>query len=196
MGSTTRYRPALSLVSSWIVLAMLGVLAPQVMASTAEAPSRIFGIYMYDGAGNIARSRSIDTSLLGGATPGADATRAKVFSAEPSSIAPVVAAEAERTVVIGRNMGERVIPYAESNGADWYGGTPRWVPRGLIEKISPSALEKTDLWFNGRWINSEMQAGSRIVDIGEPPGYPPSPFYNMERTRVDGYWNLFKDPQP
>ena len=93
-------------------------------------------------------------------------------------------------------MGERVIPYAESNGADWYGGTPRWVPRGLIEKISPSALEKTDLWFNGRWINSEMQAGSRIVDIGEPPGYPPSAFYNMERTRVDGYWNLFKDPQP
>ena len=127
-----------------------------------------------------------------GAALHAVVARATSTTATPRS----VATEAERTVVIGRNMGERVIPYAESNGADWYGGTPRRVPRGLIEKISPSALEKTDLWFNGRWINSEMQAGSRIVDSGEPPGYPPSPFYNMERTRVDGYWNLFKDPQP
>ena len=93
-------------------------------------------------------------------------------------------------------MADRVIPYAQKNGYDWYKGTPGWVPRGAIEKVSPRALERTDLWFNKRWIKGEMRNGSRIMDIGEPPGYPPSTFYNMERQQVSGYWNYFQDFQP
>lgn len=58
------------------------------------------------------------------------------------------------------------------------------------------ALERTDLWFNQRWIRGEMRGGSRIVDIGEPAGYPPSVFYNMERQQVSGYWNYVQDIQP
>ncbi|MBP6997264.1 MAG: hypothetical protein KBB39_14100 [Phycicoccus sp.] len=107
-----------------------------------------------------------------------------------------VAANAERGVAMGRNMADRVIPYAEKNGLNWYKGTPGWVPRTAIEKLSPRALEKTDLWFNKRWINNEIRSGSRIVDIGEPPGYPPSVFYNMERQQVSGYWNYVQDIQP
>jgi hypothetical protein len=106
------------------------------------------------------------------------------------------AGAASRTVVLRRNMADRVIPYAEKNGFDSYKGTPNWVARSLIERISPSALEKTDLWFNQRWIQSEMSAGSAIVDIGEPAGYSPSIFYNMEQQQVSGYWNYSQDLQP
>jgi len=87
-----------------------------------------------------------------------------------------------------------VIPYAEKNG--YYKGTPKWVPRNTIERFSSSALEKTDLWFNKRRINGEMRRGSRIFDIGEPPGYRPSSFYDMERQQVSGYWNYFEDFLP
>lgn len=91
---------------------------------------------------------------------------------------------------MGRNMQGRVIPYAEKNGYDYYGGTPGWVPRSL-ERVAPNKMRKVDLWFNERWINNEMDAGSRIIDIGEPPGMPPSDFYNMEQQQVDGYWNYY-----
>jgi hypothetical protein len=56
--------------------------------------------------------------------------------------------------------------------------------------------DNVDLWFNKRWINNEMNAGSPIIDIGEPPGMPPGCFDNMERGQVDGYWNCFQDFQP
>jgi RHS repeat-associated protein len=105
------------------------------------------------------------------------------------------AGAAERTVVMGRNMGGRVIPYAEKNGFDYYKGTPSWVPRGL-QRVAPKTLNRVDMWFNKRWINNEMRGGSRIIDIGEPPGMPPSDFYNMELDQVDGYWNYFQDFQP
>jgi hypothetical protein len=47
-----------------------------------------------------------------------------------------------------------------------------------------------------RWIDGEVAGGSRIIDIGEPPGMPPSEFYNMELEHTDGYWNYFQDYQP
>jgi RHS repeat-associated protein len=101
-----------------------------------------------------------------------------------------------RTVTMGRNMGERVIPYAEKHGYDWYRGTPGWVPRKTLERISPATLQRTDLWFNKRWIRREMRRESDIVDIGEPAGYPRSPFYEMERREVSGYPSYRQDPQP
>lgn len=104
---------------------------------------------------------------------------------------------AAKTVAMGRNMGQRVIPYAERNGYGYYRGTPKWVPRKTIARTtSPATLDKVDLWFNNRWINGQMRRGSRIVDIGEPPGYPPSDFYDMELNQVRGYWNYFQDIQP
>lgn len=53
-------------------------------------------------------------------------------------------------------------PHAEKHSADFYNGTPKWVP---------FRSEKVDLWFNKRWINNETSGGSRIIDIGEPAGY-------------------------
>src|SRR5699024_5744252 len=102
----------------------------------------------------------------------------------------------DRTVVIGRDMLNRVIPYAKENGYIFYRGTSRLVPRRMMEKFSPKLLEKTDMWFNKQWIRREIRRGSRIIDIGEPPGYRPSPFYEMERQQVRDYWNHMKVPQP
>jgi hypothetical protein len=41
-----------------------------------------------------------------------------------------------------------------------------------------------------------MRKSSRIVDIGQPPGYPPSAFYDMERQEVAGYGRYSQDRQP
>lgn len=101
----------------------------------------------------------------------------------------------ERTVVMGRNMPGRVIPYVDKNGYGHYGGTPKIIPRGL-ERVTPNTIKKVDLWFNKSWLDSEMSSGSRLIDIGEPPGLPPSEFYNMELNQVDGYGNYFQDIQP
>jgi hypothetical protein len=108
----------------------------------------------------------------------------------------VAAKGTTRTVTMGRNMGERVVPYAEKHGYDWYRGTSRWVPRKTLERISPATLQRIDLWFNRRWIRREMRRGSDIVDIGEPAGYPRSAFYEMERREVSGYPRYRQDPQP
>jgi hypothetical protein len=94
---------------------------------------------------------------------------------------------AERAVAIGRNMPGRVIPYAQAHGYDWYRGTPRLIP---------FRNKRVDMWFNRRWVRKEMRGGSRVVDIGEPLGMPPSDFYNMERAETEGYWNLVLDLQP
>lgn len=40
-----------------------------------------------------------------------------------------------------------------------------------------------------------MSHCSRIVDIGEPAGYPPSEFYSLERQQVSDYWNYVQDIQ-
>lgn len=71
------------------------------------------------------------------------------------------------------------------------------MPRKTIARVaSPATLNKLDLWFNKRWINRQMRQGNRIIDIGEPPGYPPSAFYEMELSQVRGYQNYSKDIQP
>lgn len=87
-----------------------------------------------------------------------------------------------------------MIPYAEKNGYGYYAGTPRWVPRGL-QQVAPKTLGKVDLWFNMRWITSEMNNGWRIIDIGAPAGMPPSEFYNMELEQTSDYLNYSRDPQ-
>lgn len=128
------------------------------------------------------------------ASPSVEARGASTTPA-PGGVATEGAGAAERTVVMGRNMPGRVIPYAEKNGYDFFGGSPRWIPRGL-QRVVPETLEKVDLWFNKRWVTNEMSGGSRIIDIGQPPGMPPSNYYNMEVQQVDGYWNYFQDFQP
>lgn len=99
------------------------------------------------------------------------------------------------TVVMGRNMDDRVIPYAEKHGYGYYTGTPKFVPRSL-DRVAPNTIKRIDMWYNKRWINKQTRDGKRIVDIGEPEGYRPSDFYDMERKQVRGYENYVQDLQP
>lgn len=180
-----------SLVTLFVLFAFQGIVwagPAQACVSTGHRAQA----YAYENAAHPAQEHG-DPAW----TDGRPAGRPSRAERRPRFVSEVgVAANAERGVAMGRNMADRVIPYAEKNGLDWYKGTPEWVPRTAIEKVSPRALEKTDLWFNKRWINNEMRGGSRIVDIGEPPGYPPSVFCNMERQQVSGYWNYVQDIQP
>ncbi len=144
--------------------------------------------YGLQGAAGVAGTAGLATGLAGG-------VNLIVTRAGATDLVAEDASAAERTVVMGRNMGGRVIPYAEKNGFDYYKGTPSWIPRGL-QRVAPKTLNRVDMWFNKRWINNEMNAGSKIIDIGEPPGMPPSDFYDMELDQVDGYWNYFQDFQP
>lgn len=50
---------------------------------------------------------------------------------------------------------------------------------------------------NQRWIDDQIRQGRTIIDIGpdfnrRSIGSPPSPFYNMERSRLDGYEGYIK----
>jgi len=68
---------------------------------------------------------------------------------------------------------------------NFYTATPSYIP---------FRIQKLDLWFDKKWIRREVQQGSRVVDIGEPPNMPPSD--GMERPETHGYGNYSQDPQP
>jgi hypothetical protein len=191
-----RQRWALALLAAvlaWVLAVAVGVFtAGSASAVTASAVETRVGA-SHSAAGVVV---GLSAGITAGQRLGNDPQRAGIVVATGVAAETAAANTAERTVVMGRNMTDRVIPYATRNSYDWYRGTPGWVPRSTIERISPRALERTDLWFNQRWIRGEMRGDSRIVDIGEPTGYPPSAFYNMERQQVSGYWNYVQDIQP
>ena len=81
-------------------------------------------------------------------------------------------------VVIGENMPQRVIPYAQSIGASWY----------VAEPNAPEAM-----WMenNRQWINGVMDDGGLIYDVGPAPDRdnfpePTSDFYAMELSEIRG----------
>ncbi len=87
-----------------------------------------------------------------------------------------------RTLVIGENMTDRVIPFAEKYGFEIYPGMPNF----------RVGMEAEAMLHNQAFIETKMAQGFRIVDIG--PDFAkrairggPSPFYNMERTITKGY---------
>ena len=108
------------------------------------------------------------------------------------------------TVAIGRWMEGRVTPYANSHEYGYYSGTPGWlrdpmeglrlrageesVTRQVLTRVE-SSVDKT---FNQAWINTQVNTGRKIVDIGVELD---SPFYQIERNVVSGYPGYSKDFQ-
>jgi hypothetical protein len=72
-----------------------------------------------------------------------------------------------KKIVIGENMSERVIPFAERIGADYY---------------KPRATNKDNFIRNNKkWIQTQMRQGKEIVDLGvDPQRSVRSPYYEME----------------
>ncbi len=89
-------------------------------------------------------------------------------------------------MAMGRNMPQRVVPYAEGHGYGYYTGTPDFIHSHL--PVESRLQSSVDLWFNKKWINYQMMEGNALRDVGELPGMRPSPFYDMERQQVHG-WN-------
>ncbi len=89
----------------------------------------------------------------------------------------------QKTVVIGQDIG-RTKNYAEINGAQAY--------RPWTEAVNDLLSRNT------RWIQTAMNNGYQIVDIGldEDVVRPPSEFYQMELDQTRGYWNLTHEYWP
>lgn len=92
---------------------------------------------------------------------------------------PIGPRRSEREIiVIGENMPERVIPYAERIGASYY-----------KFRRDPSKPQYDYFCNNLRWIRDQMRARKEIIDIGPderrratPRGA--SPFYEMEWQEI------------
>ncbi len=94
-----------------------------------------------------------------------------------------------KTLVIGENMTDKVIPYAKKIGAETYPGMPGFKP----------GMEAEGLLHNQKAIEQKMAEGYKILDIG--PDFAkrkltggPSPNYQMERTITkdyEGYQKMF-----
>src|SRR5690242_2705607 len=93
--------------------------------------------------------------------------------------------EAEKeTVVIGENMKDRVIPYAEKIGAKYY----------------KAVGKRAENWManNKRWIQRVIKAGKKVVDIGEDASRTKrSDNYRMEKDELKRQnYPVTSDPQP
>ena len=74
------------------------------------------------------------------------------------------------SIAIGENMTDRVVPFAESIGADYY------VPTQSISEVGmQKALENNADWFIGK-----LNAGYRVYDLGIDVNRARSVFYSME----------------
>ncbi len=130
--------------------------------------------------------RSSDTSTTTAPTARADTflrydDRHPVASTHIRATDSVLAARgAERAspgrIVLGRNMRERVIPYAERTGAEYYKGTPRglrWLPQSF------------QVGLNRWWLRRRIKQGYDIEDIGAGRGpLGRSPYYEGEHRTL------------
>jgi len=65
-------------------------------------------------------------------------------------------------------------------------------PESLARRVLTRIETSVDQNFNGAWINTQINSGKRIVDIGVD--LDPS-FYRLERNAVDGYPRYSQDLQ-
>jgi RHS repeat-associated protein len=96
--------------------------------------------------------------------------------ADAAVVEEIVSAEGREVIVIGEDMGGRVIPTAEENGASWYEPDPTAAPEDWMQN-------------NKDWINQKMDDGCTILDCGAAPGrtnFPDatSPYYQMELQQI------------
>lgn len=104
------------------------------------------------------------------------------------------------TAVMGRDMSNHVIPYADNLNASYYQGSPNYTVLG--EKFGKGSWQQTSesKIHNALWIGHQMAEGKQLIDIGAPHGssLPSSPYYNIEKALVrtnelGGYSNYVRD---
>jgi RHS repeat-associated protein len=111
--------------------------------------------------------RSGDTYL--GPAPPLPASQSKPAPCPPNSLSSRNAPP----IVLGENMRDRVIPFAERHGFEYY------------RPGSPGTFEE-NLAANRSWLLGRLAEGSTVIEIGRDPLRPePSPFYLMESSLVN-----------
>jgi hypothetical protein len=98
-----------------------------------------------------------------------------------SKAATGVAEGGEKAIVIGEGM-YRVKPAARSVGAKWYQAWSKNFPSGgqLMTEAELNAAKAR----NARWLNSKINQGYKIYDIGPKGPNITSPFYQLERDII------------
>lgn len=90
----------------------------------------------------------------------------------------------EKTIIIGRDMENRVVPFAKETGAKWY---KAWRFENYDETV---ALRR-----NEAWIRRKIQEGYKFVDIGDGK-LGSSKYLEMERGIIKdegaSYTRLFE----
>ena len=86
----------------------------------------------------------------------------------------------EKAIVIGEGM-SRVKPAAQSVGARYY---QAWSKNFSVGRLMTSEELDAALARNSRWLNSKINQGYRIYDIGPKGTNITSPFYQLERDII------------
>jgi RHS repeat-associated protein len=86
----------------------------------------------------------------------------------------------EKSIVIGEGMLDRVKPTAKSIGAKWY---QAWSKNFPGRKLTEAELNAAKV-RNARWLNSKIDEGYKIYDIGPRGVDIKSPFYQLERDII------------
>jgi hypothetical protein len=177
-------------------------------ASSGGISGGIQGTYgYYSGAGPHTISGALGATaqgtVFGAATGGAGGAVGQKISQKV--MATLTVRPEAGTVAIGRWMDGRVTPYANTQGYGYYTGTPSWIHDpmdALVQRIDANsafrpalrnAMTSVDENFNRAWINTQINSGKKIVDIGVDLD---SPFYQIERNAVKGYPGYSQDFQP
>jgi RHS repeat-associated protein len=177
-------------------------------ASSGGISGGIQGTYgYYSGPGPHTISGAVGATaqgtVFGAATGGAGGAAGHKLG--QAAIAKLTVRPGSETVAIGRWMAGRVTPYADTHGYGYYSGTPNWIHKpmealaaragkdSLAEGVLGRATTSVDEFFNRAWINTQINSGKDIVDIGVDLD---SNFYQLERKAVDGYSGYSRDFQP
>ena len=99
-----------------------------------------------------------------------------------------------RTYVVGGDMKNRVIPYAQAHGYEYWTG-PNSRIFDALNKLNGRVADAYSSVSQRWWINKATRSGARVVDIGTAPGTQPSQLYQIELRRLDHYWNTVRSPQ-
>jgi RHS repeat-associated protein len=83
--------------------------------------------------------------------------------------------------VIGQNMGQRVIPYADEIGALYYKGYRHY---GEIAKVSGKLANAAGYMHNMAFVASKSVMGARFIDIGMDASRAGNAMYNFSRFTV------------